>query len=228
MDTNLKNLFAAVSHRHLLCAAITLALAACGGGDGGDGDGSTYFAVVGTRTAGGVPMTICVNDATYADPASPAGQAMAANLARYAGLQGGYQILAGTQRDCRAAFPAVDQVLSVSDYNTLVLPAAVPAPSPAPAPTPTPAPAPTPTPAPAPTAVAAPDCVATHGGGTNGLSLTGQSQFSGLSLAANNVSRSIASWICSTSNQAAPLPISAPAVAGLASVPRAASPPMDA
>lgn len=187
INGQLAELFAAVArHRAVLLAATPLALAACGGGGGGDGsDNGTYYAVEGTQTAGGVPVTICLDGATYVDPTSPNGVQLSANLARYYGLVGGYRTQAGTGASCHDRFTALNVVLTANDYNNIVLPAVVTPPPPdvPPPPTTTPPPPVAPPPPTAPTPIA---CASTHGPGVDGLQLTGVPSYSGLSTAASS------------------------------------------
>ena len=184
MLEHLNDLFAAVARRPVaLCTALPLALAGCGGGGGGDtSPESTYYAVEGTQSAGGVPVTVCLDGATYTDPTTAAGIQMSANLAEYFGLVGGYRTLAGTGASCREQFPAVNDVVTVDEYNKTVLVAVASGPSASPPPASPPAPSPPP-PAPAPSAIA---CASAHGSGLDGLQLTGTSSYSGLSTAASN------------------------------------------
>jgi hypothetical protein len=143
-----------------------------------------------------VPVTVCVENAAYLDPAGTTGRAFAANLARYYRLVGGYRSSAGTGASCRDKFTAINYLISVDEYNKVVLPSLAsggtvpapaptpaPAPSPSPAPSPTPAPAPIPAPTPAPTPTPPPAAIACapgHGSGTDGLTLSGQAMFNGL------------------------------------------------
>lgn len=189
MNDSLEDLFAAVARRRaVLLVAAPLALAACGGGGGGadSGDG-TYFAVEGTRSAGGVPVTVCLDGAKYVDPSSSIGMQVSANLARYYGLVGGYRTQAGTGQSCRQHYASLEALLTVDDYNRTVLPALAtgspPPASPPPSPPATPPTPPSPPPPSAPTPIA---CASTHGAGLDGLRLTGTTSYSGLSGAASD------------------------------------------
>ena len=192
MNDSLEELFAAVARRRvLLLATAPLALAACGGGGGnGDSGDGAYYAVEGTRSAGGVPVTICLDGAKYVDPSSAAGVQLSANLAKYYGLVGGYRTQAGTGQSCREHYASLDAMLTVDDYNRTVLPAlATGSPPPASPPSSPPAAPPTPPsppPPPPPTAPAPIACASTHGTGLDGLRLTGTTSYSGLSSAASD------------------------------------------
>jgi len=155
-------------------ALLAVGLTACGGGGGDDAPSGSYFAIEGALSANGVPMTICIDGAAYTDPADSAGRAIAANLASYYGIVGGYRAYSGQGRSCRERFAVVDILLSVDEYNRVVVPAVAsgtPPTSPPPAPGPSPAPAPAPAPPPpAPVAIA---CDGRSGSGVDGLQLYG-------------------------------------------------------
>lgn len=159
-------------------AALLLAggLAACGGGGGDDAPRGGYFAIEGALGANGVPMTICIDGTAYTDPAGTAGRTIAANLASYYGVVGGYRSYSGEGRSCRERFAVVDILLSVDEYNRVVVPGVAggtpPAPPP-PAPAPPPAPTPAPSPAPPPTAPVAIPCDGRSGNGVDGIQLYG-------------------------------------------------------
>lgn len=161
-----------------LCAAVF----AAGCGDGGSSQGS-YFAVQGTQSAGGLTFTACIDGIEYVEPSSTRGRQLALNLASYYGLVGSYRAFAGEGTGCRAQFPSLSVLLSVSDYNNTVLPAVGGSPSPSPSPPPPSPPPPSPPPAPAP--ITPRSCGSTQGSGTDGLSLHGSSSYSGLSGLAN-------------------------------------------
>lgn len=163
----------------LWAAVSALVLSGCGGGDDeAPAPVRTYFAVEGAQSTGGIPVTICVDQLAYTDPASEPGRAIASRLVRYYGIVSGYRSFAGTGRSCRERFPSINYLLSVSEYNNLVMPG-TPAPGPPPGPAPTPGPPPPPPPLPP-----ALPCTAQGGNGTNGLSLYGQTSYSGLPSAA--------------------------------------------
>ncbi len=108
-------------------AGAALGLAACGGG-GTDGGG--FFAITGALEAGGVPVTICIDDAAFTDPATDKGKRIAANLAAYYGVVGGYTSQAAEGQSCRDRFGLIAHLLSTDDYNKKVLPALAQKPSP--------------------------------------------------------------------------------------------------
>lgn len=134
-----------------------------------------YFAVQGTQSAGGLTFTACIEGIAYNDPAAPMGLQIAGNLARYYNLIGSYRSFAGEGATCREKFPALNMLLSVSDYNNTVLPAVAgapapapapaPGPSPSPSPSPSPCPGPSPSPAPAPAPISPRACGSTNGPG---------------------------------------------------------------
>lgn len=168
-------------------ALLAGALAACGGGGGDDAPRGSYFAIEGALTASGVPMTICIDGAAYTDPAGTAGRTIAANLASYYGIVGGYRSYAGEGRSCRERFAVVDILLSVDEYNRVVVPGAaggVPPAPPPPAPGPAPAPAPSPAPSPPPPPPVAIACDSRSGSGVDGLQLYGTATHGPLTTAA--------------------------------------------
>ncbi len=147
-------------------ALLAGALAACGGGGGDDAPRGSYFAIEGALTASGVPMTICIDGAAYTDPAGTAGRTIAANLASYYGIVGGYRSYAGEGRSCRERFAVVDILLSVDEYNRVVVPGAAGGVPPAPPP---------------PVAIA---CDSRSGSGVDGLQLYGTATHGPLTAAA--------------------------------------------
>lgn len=174
--------------------AVTVALAACGGGGGDEPSKGPYFAVEGSTSTSGALRTVCIEGIEYIDPVTAKGQQIAANLVAYYGFVGRYTAYAAEGRTCREGFSNLQVVLSVDDYNRVILPwvlggggggggggSPAPAPGPAPGPSPTPAPAPAPTPAPAPAPISPKPCASTSGSGVGGLQLYGQASYSGLS-----------------------------------------------
>ena len=175
---------AQASARRMALGGFLAALFAAGCGDAGTGSSGSYFALQGTQTAGGLTFTACIDGIQYVDPSSTQGRQIALNLASYYGLVGSYRSFAGDGTGCRDQFPSLSVLLSVSDYNSTVLPAVSGSPSPSPPPPVSPPPPPPPPPPPAPITPRA--CGSTQGAGTNGLILYGSSSYSGLSGLANN------------------------------------------
>jgi hypothetical protein len=107
----------------LLTTATLALLTACGGGGGSDPSGA--FAVTASRSSGGSTSvyTVCVEGIAYYDPATTQGQTLTRNLMQYYGMSGASQSLADSAKTCRQLVPAVNTIVSIDDYNRVVLPA---------------------------------------------------------------------------------------------------------
>lgn len=99
---------------------LSVSLAACGGDDSG-----SAFLVRGNKVVNGLVKSyaVCVETGNYIDLNSAAGLAMKNNLLQYFGLLTPLQMKSDSSKSCRELDPAVDQVLSMSDYNNIVVPA---------------------------------------------------------------------------------------------------------
>lgn len=159
----------------LMLSMFAAALAGCGGGGDDPPPSPSHFAIQGALALGGVPVTICIENAAYTDPSTPDGLAIATKLASYYGVAGGYRAYAGRGpgQSCRDAFPVVDHMLSVEQFGRL------PAPAAANPPPPVAEPAPVATPAPA---IA---CGSASGSGIGGLELFGVGTYGALTTAAS-------------------------------------------
>jgi hypothetical protein len=108
----------------LAAVFITLGLISCGGGGSNDTSATSgsYLAVTGTKQVAGNPIvTVCLNNvSTDVTANSLKGDIVAGNLARFYYISGNYEITSSNYLNCSNLPGAV--TVSVSDYNTIILP----------------------------------------------------------------------------------------------------------
>ena len=97
-----------------------LLMAGCGGGGSDDG-GSAYLVSGFDRR--GQEVRVCIDDIDPPDPASLAGQDTTASLMEYFDLTGPVQVFTSFDLGCTELDPTVDEVVSVEEYNAVIVPA---------------------------------------------------------------------------------------------------------
>jgi hypothetical protein len=101
---------------------LALILTACGGGGGGraDFDGSSYLVSGFDRS--GREVRVCIDGIDPPDPNSPAGRDTTASLLEYYGLGGPAQVYLSVELSCLELDPTVDEVVTVEEYNSIIVP----------------------------------------------------------------------------------------------------------
>jgi len=98
-----------------------LLLAGCGGGGGSrDNGGSAYLVSAFDRT--GREVRVCIDGIDPPDPASPAGRDTTASLMEYFQLGGPVQVFTSFDFGCTQLDPTVDEVVTVEEYNAVIVP----------------------------------------------------------------------------------------------------------
>ena len=98
-----------------------LLLAGCGGGGGGrDDGGSAYLVSAFDRT--GREVRVCIDGIDPPNPASAAGQDTTASLMEYFQLGGPVQVFTSIDFGCTQLDPTVDEVVTVEEYNAVIVP----------------------------------------------------------------------------------------------------------
>lgn len=111
---------------------LALVLTACGGGGGGGGRadfGSSYL-VSGFDRAGR-EVRVCIDGIDPPDPNSAAGRDTTASLLEYYGLRGPAQVFLSIELSCLQLDPTVDEIVTVEQYNSIIVPSTRRNPSPA-------------------------------------------------------------------------------------------------
>ena len=102
---------------------LALVLTACGGGGGGraDFDGSSYLVSGFDRS--GREVRVCIDGIDPPDPNSPAGRDTTASLLEFYELGGPAQVYLSVELSCVELDPTVDEVVTVEEYNSVIVPA---------------------------------------------------------------------------------------------------------
>jgi hypothetical protein len=101
---------------------LAAALGACGGGGGGRDDfgGSSYLVSGFDRS--GREVRVCIDGIDPPDPNSPAGLDTTASLLEYYGLGGPAEVFLSVELSCVELDPTVDEVVTVEEYNSIIVP----------------------------------------------------------------------------------------------------------
>jgi len=113
-----------VNQQWVFPGLLSLMLAACGGGDGGGRDdfaGSSYLVSGFDRF--GQEVRVCIDGIDPPDPNSPAGRDTTASLLEYYQLGGPAQVALSFELSCFELDPTVDEVVTVEEYNAVIVPA---------------------------------------------------------------------------------------------------------
>ena len=101
---------------------LAVVLSACGGGGGGRDDfgGSSYLVSGFDRS--GREVRVCIDGIDPPNPNSPAGLDTTASLLEYYGLGGPAQVFLSVELSCFELDPTVDAVVTVEEYNRIIVP----------------------------------------------------------------------------------------------------------
>ena len=101
---------------------LAIMLTACGGGGGGREDfaGSSYLVSGFARS--GQEVRVCIDGIDPPDPDSPAGRDTTASLLEYYGLSGPARVALSFELRCVELDPTVDEVVTVEEYNAIIVP----------------------------------------------------------------------------------------------------------
>ena len=120
-----------VTQRAVLPGVLALMLTACGGGGGGREDfgGSSYLVADYARS--GQEVRVCIDGIDPPDPNSPAGRDTTFSLLEYYDLAGPAQVALSFELSCVELDPTVDEVVTVEEYNAIIVPSTGKSPPPA-------------------------------------------------------------------------------------------------
>jgi hypothetical protein len=111
---------------------LALMLTACGGGGGGGRDdfyGSSYLVSGFNRF--GQEVRVCIDGIDPPDPNSARGRDTTDSLLEYYGLGGPVQVALSFELSCVELDPTVDEVVTVEEYNAVIVPSTGKKPPPA-------------------------------------------------------------------------------------------------
>lgn len=111
-----------MNQRSVVPGMLAIMLTACGGGGGGREDfaGSSYLVSGFARS--GQEVRVCIDGIDPPDPNSPAGRDTTASLLEYYGLTGPVQVALSFELSCIELDPTVDEVVTVEEYNAIIVP----------------------------------------------------------------------------------------------------------
>jgi hypothetical protein len=113
-----------VNQKAIFPGLLALVLTACGGGGGGGGrddfSGSSYLVSGFNRS--GQEVRVCIDGIDPPHPDSPAGRDTTASLMEYYDLSGPAQVSLSFELRCVELDPTVDVVVTVEEYNAIIVP----------------------------------------------------------------------------------------------------------
>lgn len=105
-------------------AFLLFALAGCGGGGDGGAPTGAYAVTANKKTGSATTLhTVCIEGIAFVDPASTAGERITESLISYYGMSAPATSVSNSAKTCRQLVPGVDQIVSVQEYNNVILPA---------------------------------------------------------------------------------------------------------
>jgi hypothetical protein len=103
-----------------IAGGLTALLVGCGGGSDGGGGGSSY--TVYAQTPEGFPYSVCIDRIDPPNPDSPQGQQVTAVLLDYYDLVRLREVVISFDLSCLESDPGVNEIVTLSEYNNIILP----------------------------------------------------------------------------------------------------------
>jgi hypothetical protein len=108
--------------RKLVTSVLATLLVGCGGGGGGDGgrSGSSYS--IYAQTPDGFPYSVCIDGIDPPNPNSPQGEQVTGVMMDYFDLVNLREVVVSLELSCVEVDPGVDEVVTLNEYNNIILP----------------------------------------------------------------------------------------------------------
>jgi hypothetical protein len=103
-----------------IAGSIAALLVGCGGGGGGDRAGSSY--TVYAQTPEGFPYSVCIDGIDPPNPESPQGRQVTNVLLDYYDLVRLREVVVSFELSCLESDPGVNEIVTLSEYNNIILP----------------------------------------------------------------------------------------------------------